>query len=689
MLILTEKLSVAKDFAAALNAEKSDGCFKNDAVTITYCQGHLFELCPPSYYDKKYEKWSIEYLPIIPQNFCYEKIPEAARQAKTVLALLNSHRNDEIIIATDADREGELIARTTLSEAGITDTSNCRRFWVSEALTPEVIKTGLEKAKPLSEYNELALQAYARQRADWLVGINFTRLVSAGNSEMFPIGRVQTAVLFQIALRNHQVKTFMPLPYFELEAEITDQNGNRIKALLVNPENKKARFDAKTAHLLATEKIPLPSKITGAKSGSAPKTEKPPKLLNINALQKEAYKRLGYTPEKTLQIAESLYNTHKCLSYPRTPSRVMGDNNVELFLQKFASLSSAYPELSEGSNRSLVARENKHIFNSEKLESHHALIPLAPLPASASSEEKNVFGIVLESFFAVCMDDHKYNEKNMTFCVGDKNFAASFRETVQEGWKAARRNLTAKDDEGEQTTSDFNEKNCSITKVRPLEKKTTPPKEYSIDTLLSFMEKPVESESGEKLIGLGTPATRAEIIKKLFDRGYITEEKKKLYATKKALWLLTFLAKDKNLSKIANVNQTTYWEAELAANPKLFEKHIKEYVVSCIRSEILTAYTKESPGNCPLCGKAVTEQKLSFSCSGWKSTPPCNFKIWKTAHNAAINFDDAKALLSGTPTKTKSCKSRDGKAYKAKFFLEKGGTLGQIFVKSQSKKNKG
>ena len=156
MLILTEKLSVAKDFADALHAKKSEGCFRNQDITITYCQGHLFELCQPSFYDKKYEKWDVTDLPIIPRTFRYEKIPSAAKQTKIVLSLLDEHKSDEIIIATDADREGELIARTVLAEAGITDISRCRRFWVSEALTQSVIAAGLENAKPLSSYNELA-----------------------------------------------------------------------------------------------------------------------------------------------------------------------------------------------------------------------------------------------------------------------------------------------------------------------------------------------------------------------------------------------------------------------------------------------------------------------------------------------------------------------------------------------------
>lgn len=519
------------------------------------------------------------------------------------------------------------------------------------------------------------------------MGINFTRFVSSGNTEVFPVGRVQTAVLFQIALRNHQVRNFTPLPYFELEAEVTDQNGNGVKALLIHPEMGKTRFENKSLYFQAAIHSAPGAKITNTTEDSVLKTERPPKLLNINALQKEAYRRYGYSPEKALSIAESLYNSLKCLSYPRTPSRVMGDNNAELFLQKFDLLRTEHTQLSAHCNRNLITAENKHIFNSKNLESHHALIPLTPLPSSASGEEKNVFAIVLESFFIVCMDDYKYNEKTITFQCGNYQFIAIVRETVQTGWKVAYRSLTAKNDFVTQAAASFDGNNCSITSVHLLEKKTTPPKEYSIDTLLSFMENPADSdkEGDKKLTGLGTSATRANTIQRLFSRGYVIKQKKKLYATEKTLWLLSFLSKDRELSKIANVRQTTFWESKLKINPELFEKHIEEYVASCMKPALCETYSKDTVGNCPLCGSLVIEQKFLFSCIRWKEQVPCSFKIWKTFHNASIIADDAKVLLSGLETKTKNCKSKDGKVYKAKFHMNKDGTLEQIFVRSRAK----
>ena len=687
MLILTEKSSVAKDFALALNAQKFAGYFATGNTIITYCQGHLFELCPPDFYDSKYKKWNITDLPIIPQKFYYSKTAAASSQTKIVLNKIKEHISDKIIIATDADREGELIARIVLEQAHLTDLSKCYRFWVSEALTPDVVKKGLENAKPLSAYDNLSAQAYARQHADWLIGMNFTRFVSTGNHEVFSVGRVQTAVLCEIAKRNYEVKNFIPKPYNELEASIKDSNGSIIKALLVNPKDKKCAFEINSQYLSAAMEKCSGHRIDFARSDSTLKTSKPEKLLNINALEKEAYKRFGYSPEETLNIAEELYNEHKCLSYPRTPSRVMGNSNAELFREKFELLKSIYPEISGFCNSNLVTQENKHIFDSSKLESHHALIPLATLPETANQKQKNVFGIVIESFFRVCMDDYKFNEKTILFSCNGFTFKSIIKDTVQEGWKAyERRNVTAMTDDKKesdiQEVRNFNENNCLITSIQKLNKKTTPPKEYSIDTLLTFMEKP-KGETEEKLAGLGTPATRADIVQKLFKTGYVIEEKRKLYATKKGIWLLTFLSKDKELAKIANVNQTTYWENELAANPEQFEQHIREYVAISMKPEIKEVYVKEGLCKCPACGKDILKGKYGWYCAGYKEG--CQFKISEIISGAKLTEKDVAVLCNGKQTGIKHCTNKAGKKFDCKFSLDENWQIKFVFFDKKGK----
>ena len=678
MLILCEKPSVARDFATALGASANRGFFESPDCIITYCVGHLFELCDPEDYDPKYKKWALEALPIIPERFKYHMNLGTAEQSNLVLGFLKKYEGGDALIATDAGREGELIARIAIQEAGVTDLGRFRRFWVSEALTPDVIRNGIRDARPLSEYGSLSAQAFARQRADWLVGINLSRLMSVGNPPPpWSVGRVQTAVLSAIGARNEEVKNFVAVPYKELDAcAIPNNDTVGIMALLENPKTgKPAFFSEDEEYLLAAKKDCDEKKADSVDVESAEKRKKPEKLLNITGLQKKAFKKFGYKPEETLSLAQSLYEAHKCLSYPRTPSRVMGDNNVGLFLEKFDLLKDGSP-LSPFCDPSLINSCNKHIFDSSKLEDHHALIPLNKLPDAANEKERNVYSIVLESFFTVCMPDYVYNEKSLRFHVGPYVFTSRVREVLQSGWKKKLPVLNEEIDDGDFGVIEldgFDETNCRITDLHVLEKKTQPKKEFAMDTLLSFMEHPRgEGETG--LAGLGTPATRAEIIKKLFSSDYVREDKKKLFATERGRFLLQQLSKNELLNSLADVSNTTDWEERLSKNPEAFEKEIIEFVIECVKAGSCRAtFQRPSLGACPLCGRPVYETKLSYSCSGYKEEPKCSFAIWKAIAGASVSQNDAHLLLNGQKTKVKKCKGKKG-PFEAAFSL-KGGEI--------------
>jgi DNA topoisomerase-3 len=516
--------------------------------------------------------------------------------------------------------------------------------------------------------------------------------MSIGNpSPPFTVGRVQTAVLSAVASRNGEVKSFIPVPYKQLQAEIFSGakppegiHAGSIKALLENPKTGKSSFFAEDEkYLLAALNGCKNKPISSVDVASQEKRKKPEKLLNITGLQKIAFKRFGYKPEETLNIAQSLYETHKCLSYPRTPSRVMGDNNVDLFREKFELLKSKdeppynfYPVFCD---EALINAGNKNIFDSSKLEDHHALIPLAALPEGANEKEKNVYTIVLESFFKVCMNDYIYNQKFLRFHIGEYIFTSTVRDIVQPGWIEVF--YSESDDNNKKAYFDpFDENNCAVMGLHMLEKKTEPKKEYAIDTLLAFMENPKEDESS-KLACLGTPATRGEIINKLFANEYLKEEGKKLYASSRAHFLLGALRQNECLSKIASVSQTTEWENRLAEDPVAFEKEIAEYVKNCVKADLPSApFQKEPIGTCPLCKKPVFETKLSYGCSGYKDNPKCSFAIWKSISGAAVSPNDASLLLIGQKTKFKKCKSKDGKAFEVAFFL-KGGKVDFVFKK--------
>jgi DNA topoisomerase-3 len=671
MLILCEKPSVAKDFARALGAAGKKGYYQGGDTVITYCVGHLFELFPPEGYDPKYKKWSLENLPIIPPSFRYRLNESTADQAECVLQLLHGHAQDDVLIATDAGREGELIARIALLEAGITDLSRFRRFWVSEALTPEVIHRGILEAKPLSEYNALSLQAFARQRADWLVGMNLSQYMSVGNPPPpFSVGRVQTAVLAAVFNRSKEIKDFVPVPYKELEAAITSIDGITVKALLENPKTGKTSFFAEDNQYVEVASSTCRDKpVDTVDVTSKQKSLKPPKLLNITGLQKEAFKRFGFKPEDTLNLVQSLYETHKCLSYPRTPSRVMGDSNVDLFREKFELLKADFPG-SSYCDPSLISSKNTHIFCTTQLEDHHALIPLAPLPDSATDKERKVYSIVLESFFTVCMPDFVFNEKSLRFHIGSYSFISTIREVIQPGWKKLKSGETQDEDENIAEVPSFNEKGCTLTGLHIKNLCTKPKKEFAIDTLLAFMEHP-RGEEDQKLAGLGTPATRADIIKKLFAREYLTEEKKKLLVTDRGRFLLGRLSGHHQLLRIADVATTTEWEQQLVDDPAIFEKNIILFVTECVKADPgRPVFQKKPLGKCPLCGKPVVETRAGYGCSGYKDEPKCSFIIWKTIAGAPVSPTDASLLLIGQKTPVKKCKNKEGKPFQASFVLE-------------------
>jgi DNA topoisomerase-3 len=629
-------------------------------------------LAKPESYHPSYKIWDVTKLPIIPETFRYTPVPGVASQTETVLSLLRKHARDDMLVATDAGREGELIARIVFREAGITDISRVRRFWVSEALTKEVIRKGMEAAGPWREYDRIALEGAVRQQADWLIGINLTRYMTSGNDTLFSVGRVQTALLNAIAVRNSDVARFTPVPFSELEAVLQSSTGTAVKARLVNPETGKTAFFDNPEYPRAAQTACRGKAADRVETTTAREVKKPEKLLNITGLQKKAFKLHGYTPEETLEIAQALYEKHKCLSYPRTPGRVMGDRNVDLFKEKFRLLSAKYPGYARYGDESLMTLENRNIFNSSALEDHHALIPLSPLPGNASAREKNIFDIVLRSFFTVCMPDYVCNKKQMVFHIGEYTFKAAVSEVIQKGYRAAPGGEPEGDGEEAQEVESFDEKSCTIQKLEILNGKTSPPKEFSQDTLLAFMENPRNKEE-EKLAGLGTPATRSGIIKSLFDRGYIREDKKKLHATGKGLFLLRQLLGDEQLRRIADAGETTAWEQQLRENPGAFKKSVVEYLRSCIKQGERETFTREEAGRCPLCGNPLREGKNNYYCTGYKQIPPCRFSLRKKIAGARISLEDIQLLISGRPTGIKKCTSKNGKRFPAVFVLEKDG----------------
>ncbi len=679
MLIIAEKPNVAKEFADVLSCRKNGGIYSGKDITITSCKGHLFNLEEPKHYTS-------ESFPIIPEIFDYRANPKTSEQTKIVISLLKKHRNDEILIATDADREGEVIARECLLMAGITDFSRIKRFWVSQALTVEVIKDGIRNAKPLSEYNTLSAQGFARQHADWLVGMNFSRYISRAANTKLPVGRVQTAVLSAISERCDAIKNFKSEKYFEHYGIFrpTRVGSGNVECTGIYFENSTTKFsdnsrDQKLKECVGKRAI-LKEKKQEEKSGE------PPKLYNLNAAQKDAFRLFGYSANETLELIQSLYDDMKCVSYPRTPSRVMGSGNVELCRNVFDELCSAYPKYRQLASSEDFSISNKRCFNDRKLEAHHALIPLKALPESANEKQMNVYTLILERFMTAFLPESKYIQQVYILEVGGNTFKVSGRKTTEPGWKKfsailSDRHVSVQNEETEnesQSLDGIDWNSLALSEIETKEKWTKPPKYFNEASILSFMENPkpdrhvsVQDEANEKLAGLGTPATRHTFIPKLTANGYIEVQNKNFICTKLGDTLLKSL-RNSSLKQVADISATTQWEKELAENPEVFEKKMKDFVKQAVSAEIRIDRSGITADDikCPLCGKPVKESAKSWFCTGYKDG--CKFKsLWKETRGTKFTKSDIKALCEGKKTSLKKCTKKDGGSYECRFILNK------------------
>lgn len=687
MLILTEKPSVAKDFANALGANFSGGAYKSDTTTITNCVGHLFELEEPGHYGTEF--------PIIPGKFDYRVNPNVEKQAKFVVSLLKSHKSDSILIATDADREGEVIARECLSQAGITDFSRIKRFWVSEALTPEVVRNGIKAAKPLSEYDRIAEQGFARQRADWLTGMNFCRYITQAAARKLVVGRVQTAVLSALEQRCAAIKSFKSEKYFEhygvfrptrvgsfknLNQPTADGSDAFCRGIYFDGETTGFPDDSRAAKLNAC----AGQKALLADSKTEKKIQNPPQFYNLNALQKDAFKLFGYSADKTLKIVQSLYEELKCVSYPRTPSRVMGSGNVEL-CQKVADKLTAKDAFLEKAVRPQmdISLENKRCFNDAKLEAHHALIPLKPLLESASEEQRNVYKLIFERFFTAFLPPCEYEKQTFILETDGNKFRVNGKKILKRGWKYFNTENNSRLEESESADSDGKpeEQDLSnidwndlvLSEVETKEKWTKAPPFFNEASVLAFMENPKAiaepTADGRKLVGLGTPATRHTFIPKLLKNGYIEIDKKNIAVTELGETLLKAV-RSSAIKSLADISATTDWEERLDENPAKFLNDIKAFVKDSVSQsvKIEVPLPAASGITCPICGKEVRRGKSNWYCSGYKEG--CKFTIWESVAGAKVTEKDVAALCGGKTTGIKHCVNKSGKAFDCRFALD-------------------
>lgn len=708
-LILTEKPSVARDFASALSVKTTQGkqgYYESESYVITWAIGHLMTPYDPEDYDSSLKKWSISTLPILPERFAYRPNIKTKKQLSVVKKQLSRKDISNIYVATDAGREGELIARIILAYAKVKN--NCWRFWTSQALNKSVILNELSKQTPLSNYDRLFFAGRARQMADWFVGMNLSRLATLKLGDLFSVGRVQTAVLALLVERRNEIEKFNAEPYWTLNANCSFSAGS-LKCIytdILKREN--------STHL-SKKPINLEEELKGkeiliSKATKKDKVQPPPMLFSLTELQRLANSRYGLTAKRTLEIAQALYEKHKCLSYPRSDSEVLGTENLDMAKSILAKLSQAYVEYSRKIDPTKISLRNRRVFNDSKLTDHHALVPLKRGPKNLSGDELKVFILIVKRFFMVFSNDYKTIESSIILKSGKHYFRAKGKQVSQLGWRHLDIN------EKEVTLPNLKEGDSgTIDKIQINEKQTQPPPEYSENLLLKDMTNParlVKDQEFKKLfrgqVGLGTQATRAQIIETLIKRNYISRIKKSLVATDKGQTLIRRL-KSLTMSKaLTSPEETAKWEIKLdqiSQNKGSFEGFISEIknfinnatdewkALETIESKNrftknkYSKYKKSNNNNstskeiqviskCPFCNGKVIVGAKAYGCDRWKEG--CSFTVWKTIASKKISQNFVKELIkNGKSDIHNDWKSKAGNNFSASLRLdnEKKSTL--------------
>jgi DNA topoisomerase III len=718
ILILTEKPSVARDFAKALGVSgKKEGYLEDEHYIITWSVGHLVELFEPQDYDDKWKKWRIENLPILPDHFRYKPIQKTQKQLKIICNLLSKKTPEELVIATDAGREGEVIARTILLSGGIPvenfeENEKIKRFWTSQALTPQVIKAGMNSLKPAGEYDRLWRAGQARQIADWLVGMNGSRSATIKMNDLFSVGRVQTAVLALLVDRRRERENFKPQPYWILKARFENLKGDWWGSWFKENQTRiSSEQDAKTIHAKVDNQTGQVIAVEKQKKNQAP-----PLLYSLTDLQREANSRFGFFAKKTLSIAQALYEEKKCLSYPRTEARVLGTQNIPLVEKIIEDLSSSYPETFRHIVPDRINEKYKRVFDDSRLTDHHAIIPLARLPRNASGDEKTIYNLVMNRFAAAFHADCEYEQTTIVTQVETETFRTLGKQILKPGWKVAygiereKKGSSDEDSEDENLPPVEKSDSAKVVETRIDHKETLPPPEYTEALLLRDMTNPARYVTEDKLkhiyrgeIGMGTQATRAQIIETLLMRKYVQRQKRYLIALDKGCFLIDTLRQFEKTKILTSPEETARWEMQLnqiaqgEEKGETFLNNIKKFIhemveefklveIKSFKAVQVSLPLKNAAavyGKCPRCGGDIIEGKKGFGCSRWrKEDGQCRFVIWKTITGKKISKNAVTQLLQkGITHDMKGFTSKEGKKFSArlKIGLDKENLLSVVF----------
>ncbi len=664
-LVIAEKPSVAADLARALGKiPKKDDIFENDEYVITSAIGHLVELCLPGEMDKKRGKWSFANLPIIPDYFDLKPIEKTESRFKLIKRLLKRADITEVINACDAGREGELIFHYLIKLAG--SQKPTRRLWL-QSMTPEAIRNGFTAMRDGAEMTPLADAAVCRSESDWLVGINGTRAMTAFNSkgggfQLTPVGRVQTPTLAILAERETKIREFKPRTYFEVYGDFGVSAGGYRGRWFDEKFKKGVEEDAKAERIwdkaLADE---IAAKCAG-KTGTIEEEKKPssqasPLLYDLTTLQREANSRFSLSAKRTLQIAQALYEKHKVLTYPRTDSRYLPEDYVGTVKAAFTKFEDT--SLSEHARKALSegwVKPNKRIFNDAKVSDHHAIIPTGVSTKSLDEFEMKIFDMVARRFVAVFYPPAQFEVTTRITRVEQEAFKSDGKIIIDPGWLAVYGKQAAGNDEQTLCPATAGE-TAKTENIEIKQNETKPPARFSEATLLSAMEgagKLVEDEELREAMsqrGLGTPATRAQIIEGLLLDGYLNRQGRELIVTQKGLSLISLL-RGIGIQSLTSPEMTGEWESKLKQmeqgaipRPRFMEeiRHFTEEIVNKAKNfsgDSVEGQFTDLEATCPKCGEhGFKESYKAYECKA------CGMLIWKNMAGRELEREEVKTLL--------------------------------------------
>ncbi len=630
-VVIAEKPSVGRDIARVLRCNKKiNGAMEGDTYIVTWALGHLVTLSDPEGYDAKYKEWKLTDLPMLPEKLQLEVIRQSAKQYQSIKSQLRRDDVGQVIIATDAGREGELVARWILDKAG--NRKPIKRLWIS-SVTDKAIKEGFAHLKDGREYDNLYYAALSRAEADWLVGINATRALTCKYNAQLSCGRVQTPTLAMIAKREEDIKAFVPKSYYGIRARVTipgEEAAKSVSFVWTDKASKSSRSfqKQKVEQILMT----LNNKSFAVSEVKTNHKRKPaPLFYDLTELQRDANQKFGFSAKETLNIMQRLYENHKVLTYPRTDSRYITSDIVDTLKERLQACSiGPYRQLGNGLLNKVYTAKAFYV-NNQKVSDHHAIIPTEQYVQlnNMTNEERKIYDLVVKRFFATLSPDYEYNQVSIVGAIGEESFATKANVVEKAGWKAvygADAVMEDEDADSYNATGDVTwmtqVKKGQILKVQDVmmtEGKTTPPAPFNEATLLSAMEHPqnfLENKDKETIKtldetgGLGTVATRADIIEKLFGSFLIEKRGKEIFITGKGKQLLELVPEDLKKPEL-----TASWENKLSLIAKgnlkreSFIIEIRDYTETLIQEikdgEKSFRHDNLTNHKCPNCGKRL------------------------------------------------------------------------------------